>query len=92
MNRIGTATSVLLLLVLAGGVVLGFMLANLAGTPADAAPMQVVTGRYVPLVRRDWLIVVDTQTGRAWKEIPPPEGEGSILALIPRTDPTGKPE
>ena len=58
---------VIVLLFLGG--VLGFAFIPIQGEAAHATPMQVASGRYVPLVRSDMLIVVDTQTGRAWREI-----------------------
>ncbi len=63
-------------------------------TPAEAASTQVISGRYLPVVRRDWLIIVDTRTGKAWKEVmnSEEEGGGTLLQRFERIGTAGKPE
>ena len=59
--------------------------ADVAERPADAAPTQVVTGRYVPLTRDyGFLILVDTQTGRAWREVLVDKSQGSQGTVLER--------
>ena len=88
--KVNAVAVIVLLLV---GAVLGSMLSFVCKpTVASADPTQIVNGRYVPLVRANSLIVVDTQTGMAWREIQIPMGGGTALQGMERLSASGEPE